>query len=389
LLSDIKQQIVRSSVVICLPGTRSSFVESEVSLAYGLSKPLVFVLSQELSTRLPNTAKRGYPIFDLELLRRARWNPLCGFVAYIARSVHSTARIYAAAAENATRLAAVMAVGYATLVLAGTAFVEELSSIHEPAFTSWLREAITHPLTITFVTLGVGALSLPLGLLVLSRTLARMDVRSAVSRRRFDLRLLPTLLESGLTAADLGQVQFKGVPLAHHDIGSQRPTRPSTVIRLNRGKLFLQGVLIPPFAWLFWAAFLEDMYFRHYGHRSWFEWLFLIWFSLIVVIALWSPTLIYRAFVGKDFIVGPDGMLGEQIMSGSGLLEWSAVESVCLNDDKTKLELHCKASESQVEIDLDDYSVQPSVLLELVGDYLRDARSNLNDLEAPARDAAA
>ena len=55
LLAQIKRTIREAHVVVCLPDRHSSFVENEVSMAFALNKPLLFVLGEGQYYRLPNT----------------------------------------------------------------------------------------------------------------------------------------------------------------------------------------------------------------------------------------------------------------------------------------------------------------------------------------------
>jgi hypothetical protein len=76
LLDKVKQAIRDCDVFVCLPGKTPSFVESEVLMAFGLEKPLLFVLAEKDTPRLPNTAKKGYPMFALERLETERFRTL-------------------------------------------------------------------------------------------------------------------------------------------------------------------------------------------------------------------------------------------------------------------------------------------------------------------------
>jgi hypothetical protein len=80
LLERIKHAIRTCDLFGCLPAGRPSFVENEVSMAFGLEKPLVFLVDKDDAPRLPNTAKKAYPIFALERLEAERFRTLVGLL---------------------------------------------------------------------------------------------------------------------------------------------------------------------------------------------------------------------------------------------------------------------------------------------------------------------
>jgi len=93
LLDEVKQAIRHCDVFICIPGRNPSFVESEVSMAFGLEKPLLFVVSERDTPRLPNTAKKGYPILGLERLE-GNFTTFVNFCSYLAGDWRSVIRLY-------------------------------------------------------------------------------------------------------------------------------------------------------------------------------------------------------------------------------------------------------------------------------------------------------
>jgi hypothetical protein len=100
LLDQVKQAIRKCDVFVCVPGNRPSFVESEVAMAFGLDKPLLFVLNEQDKPRLPNTAKTGYPVFSLERLQCEGFQSLVRLCSYLAGDYRSTIRLYAAVFEH-------------------------------------------------------------------------------------------------------------------------------------------------------------------------------------------------------------------------------------------------------------------------------------------------
>jgi hypothetical protein len=83
LLDEVKTRISKSDLVVCIPGEKPSFVENEVAMAFAMEKPLVFVSTNEYLSRIPNTAKHGYPIVNLNSLDEGGWNSFCNFCIYV------------------------------------------------------------------------------------------------------------------------------------------------------------------------------------------------------------------------------------------------------------------------------------------------------------------
>jgi hypothetical protein len=94
LLDDVRASIVRSNLILCIPGRQTSFVENEIAMAFALSKPMLFVLSESDTPFLPNTAKKGYPLFDREQIKIDRGVTLAAFCSYLAADRHSTVQLY-------------------------------------------------------------------------------------------------------------------------------------------------------------------------------------------------------------------------------------------------------------------------------------------------------
>ena len=68
LLTSIEGAIQRCDLVACFPGDTPSFVENEVLAATAQNKPLLLIVDPLRAPRLPNTAKKGYPVFDSSLI---------------------------------------------------------------------------------------------------------------------------------------------------------------------------------------------------------------------------------------------------------------------------------------------------------------------------------
>src|SRR5262245_43170773 len=68
LLDNVTTGIRESDLVVCIPGEARSFVENEIAMALVLKKPLMFVSTNDYLGRIPDTAKRGYPVINLNSL---------------------------------------------------------------------------------------------------------------------------------------------------------------------------------------------------------------------------------------------------------------------------------------------------------------------------------
>jgi hypothetical protein len=99
LVYQVIQHIFDCDILVCVPGNRPSFVDSEVFGARMAKKPMVFVLIEADAPHLPNTVLKGYPVFALERLQRlhrAGFRILASFCSYLAADWRSTVRVYGA-----------------------------------------------------------------------------------------------------------------------------------------------------------------------------------------------------------------------------------------------------------------------------------------------------
>jgi hypothetical protein len=94
LLEHIKQSIKLSNLMLCFPGRQSSFIDDEVAMGFARDKPMLFVLDEAAAPFLPNTAKKGYPLFDREQIKTDGCVTLAAFCSYLAADAHSTIRLY-------------------------------------------------------------------------------------------------------------------------------------------------------------------------------------------------------------------------------------------------------------------------------------------------------
>jgi hypothetical protein len=220
LLDNIRDAIKDAQVVICLPGSRPSFVENEVSMAFALNKPLLFVVSGDEYSRLPNTAKRGYPIFNLVALREEKWTTLARFAAYLAADPRSTIRVYAAIFQRLKACMAFVLLAYGLSIALATGIL---------GIEDTRRDL--YSVGIIFLCVGVGIFLIPYLIYFLNRYLIRSELRAVISGKRFDVRLLPDVLEFSLTRVDLVKVQWAGGVIPEHKITQHERRNVGVVVK--------------------------------------------------------------------------------------------------------------------------------------------------------------
>jgi hypothetical protein len=242
LLDDVRTSIKQSSLILCIPGRESSFVEDEIAMAFALSKPMLFVLSESDTPFLPNTAKKGYPLFDRQQIETDRGvTTLATFCSYLAADQDSTKRLYWSVLSSLRGCVLAAAAVYLAMlaILPGIIPLE-----------SRLSFAL-------YFAVGVFLFSAAYLAFFLKRYIVRRRIKSVVARQRFDFRTLPDDLEDSLNREDLLRLQFKGEILARHErSGSYRA--PELTVRSNVGSpiLYLAGIYIvlPAFLVLLWVG---------------------------------------------------------------------------------------------------------------------------------------
>jgi len=85
VISTVREFLSRANVMIAVPGDAKSFVDAEILSASVLQKPVIFIKRTDQET-LPDTALRGYPVFDLKKLEAHQLEPLVRFVHYACNS---------------------------------------------------------------------------------------------------------------------------------------------------------------------------------------------------------------------------------------------------------------------------------------------------------------
>lgn len=230
LLDSIKAEVRSCDVFVCIPGSQPSFVESEVAMAFGLEKPMLFVITEQDSPRIPNTAKKGYPIFSFERLQQRGFGELTTFCSYLAADWHSTVRLFTSIARHLAACAQLIIAVYlvSAMILTGYGMagygMESVSRIGLERIGTEQSASAPHPEALRwFILFNVAMLALPYAAFVLRRRRTREDVRRAVSGRRFTDAALPESFDSHLTKADLLAVLYEQPVPAVHEVHSILP----------------------------------------------------------------------------------------------------------------------------------------------------------------------
>lgn len=229
LLDAVRSGVHGCDVFVCVPGDRSSFVDVEVSMAFALGKPMVFVLDAASGSRLPNTAKKGYPLFDERALRARNYTVLVAFVRLIAADAGTVLQPYRAAVDNLFRSFALVLGVWLLCLSIGSLFIDKAEiyrlvvQVQGLPQSLWSGDFGEGPLLIYTVVNGF-LIALPFAAYALAQAWLRLRVRSAVAGQRFATLALPQTLEPGLARAELVDSLCTVDVLAHHERRTPAPT---------------------------------------------------------------------------------------------------------------------------------------------------------------------
>jgi hypothetical protein len=218
LLDQVKQQIRDCHVLICVPGNRPSFVDNEVAMAFYGEKPMLFVLIEADAVHLPNSAKKGYPVFALERLQRKGFQTLANFCSYLAADSRSTARLYGAVFDHfPASTVLVFAVYFASTVI--LTFVMGSSrgpDVAVPPVGS-LPTVLSNPVILASFVSPLILFLIPYGLFFITRWAKRAQLRSVTRGQKFRDSFIPKTLGYSLTRAHLLKILYRGDIVAHHE----------------------------------------------------------------------------------------------------------------------------------------------------------------------------
>ena len=208
LLDEVKHGISGSDLVVCIPGEKPSFVEHEVAMAFVLEKPLLFLATNDFLSRIPDTAKRGYPIINLNSLDEGGWNSFRRFCIYV--SMCNIALI-----NDCLSI-----IGRYNVMFAFTAIYLVLCYLLSlklfSGFTgsgSFIIVAVKYAIAISTILITVAFYLRHM----IQRTAAAKEIRRIIGRQSFTLDMMPSILMYKLTRTDVIDILFKGSASADHE----------------------------------------------------------------------------------------------------------------------------------------------------------------------------
>jgi hypothetical protein len=225
IVEGVLRGIKSSDVVVCLPGTSQSFVESEVLAATTAGKPIVFVVSQDGGT-LPNTADKRYPVVSLEKTTANNFSALSSFVEYVGNSFSSNMRLCLSSLMHPWLMFSASKLLYAYCAIVGLLFVLCYFSVRiaVPAGNLGLSEAaallaqfmiifITSSLAVAFCLYTVLFLHKFFRQIMISQT-GRLRMASGEFCKSDWNNIVPDVRD----ADELYESLFEHAPYAHHEI---------------------------------------------------------------------------------------------------------------------------------------------------------------------------
>jgi len=217
LVEDVTLHIQRCDVFLCVPGPNPSFVDSEVSMALGMRKPLLFLATDPNNPRIPNTAKKGYPVFDLTRLNATGIQILATFCSYVAGDWRAKLRLYGTLrryyGKCAGSLIAVYLVGIITMAM----LPPQASHPRSPSISDWASWFFSNCDTLVFFCVSLAFVAIPYAIFCFIRFAFQRRLRSALSHQTFENGLLRDVLDTSLEGQDIMSILCHAKPLAHHE----------------------------------------------------------------------------------------------------------------------------------------------------------------------------
>jgi hypothetical protein len=217
LLEDITLRIQRCDVFLCLPGPNPSFVESEVFMARGAQKPLLFVAADPNSPTIPNTAKKGYPVFDLMRLNAAGIQVLAAFCSYVAGDWRAKLRMYGTLRRYYGKCAGILLGLYASAIIT-MAVLPRQAHPHPSSVWGWLSWFFSGRDTLIFFGISLAFVAIPYSIFCFIRFAFQRRLRAALSHQTFENGLLRDVLDTSLEGQDIVSILCPAKPVAHHEL---------------------------------------------------------------------------------------------------------------------------------------------------------------------------
>jgi TIR domain-containing protein len=226
LLDEIKRQIQRCEVFLCVPGPNPSFVDNEVSMAFALERPLLFVAADPNSPKIPNTAKIGYPVFDLKRLNAAGIQTLAAFCSYVAGDWRSKLRIYGTLVRYYRQCLAGLGVLYVLVIIAMTRLPTHSNHPHARSLSDWLSWFFSSREALILFGISLAYLAIPYAIFCFIRFAFQRRLRVALSHQTFENGLLPYVQDTSLEGQDIVSILCRAKPVAYHELATSTPSSP-------------------------------------------------------------------------------------------------------------------------------------------------------------------
>ena len=220
LLDDVTLHIQRCDVFLCVPGPNPSFVESEVSMARGMQKPLLFVATDPNNPRIPNTAKKGYPVFDLTRLNAKGIQILAAFCSYVAGDWRAKLRLYGTLRRYYGKCAASLVGVYVVGIITMAMLPRQASHPRSPSISDWASWFFSNRDTLVFFSVSLAFVAIPYAIFCFIRFAFQRRLQSALSHQTFEDGVLRDVLDTSLEGQDIMSILCPAKPLAHHELSS-------------------------------------------------------------------------------------------------------------------------------------------------------------------------
>ena len=324
-------------------------------MAFATRKPMIFLLSKTEAPFIPNTAKRGYPLIDRELVAVDGYHTLASFCSYLAADFQSTLQLYLSIINSLRSIFLTLLIAFIIPIVLVTALVGNPRDGAPDGFIDALEEKGMSALAIGFVLLILCCY----GAFFLNRYVVRKNVSEAIAGRRFDVRTLPHILQHSLNRDGLLRIKYNDI-LTRHGSGVEEA---SLIVKKNLGKLFLKigwfiTLLLPVMFLLYWSG--------EFPH----QWMSILVFGICAVLILSELYLPIRCLITSGYIVvNEDGIV---IPPAKHTIPWVRIAK--LQRSKGILYISLNEPIERLEIDLNYYKIEPRDLQSIIEDGMRTRR---------------
>jgi hypothetical protein len=189
MIDEIYNAIRSSDILLCIPGASESFIESEIAFAYGQRKPVILLLDPDNSPRVPNTAKKGIPVFHSKSVEKTEYNALAEFCSYLAADRRSTAALYRRAFLRAGSVSSIAV----PLCFVSTIYINAyIKAFGDKSVVDWSLFIV--PYSVILILAFATSLLVTIG----SRAVARQRLKKAITGKRFTPEDLPIIMPGDL-----------------------------------------------------------------------------------------------------------------------------------------------------------------------------------------------